>query len=221
MTVRRWSDQDSVDHGPRDDHVSGREAFAGCLWFLVGPPILIGVAAGLFGLCAPPGVDPGEDGTKRPTVSSPAALESTPAVLTPEELAAGSATYTIHEVNAALSFTHRDRVAAEVTTPETEPDRVVEALMRAAIDVHRANGLPFAVMVRLWDTWPTTEVSAQRHEVYALDGCGWAGEPAAGRVRCDGPIWTLEVSEIPAWILRDSPGVLTDPRQNGWALRVW
>lgn len=175
--------------------------------------IAVAVAAGIG--CTSP-----EDETERGAVSS-AAVESTETVLTPEELAAGAAGYTIHEVNPAVSFTRRNRVTAEVTTPETEPDRVVEALMRAAVDVHQANGLPAAVMVRLWDTWPTLARFTRRYEVYALDGCGWSGEPTAGRARCDGPIWTLEASEIPAWILRDSPGVLADPRQNGWALQIW
>ncbi|MDE2879646.1 hypothetical protein [Candidatus Palauibacter soopunensis] len=134
----------------------------------------------------------------------------------------GSARFEVHVISEPLSFPPRDhRVVAEVTTPETEPERVVEALMRAAVSVHRENGFPFAVMVRLWDGWPNADTFAKRVEVYALDGCGWSDDPPRNSARCSGPVWTFERDELPAWILRDSPDVLTNPRANGWALRVW
>ncbi len=155
-----------------------------------------------------------------PTTTAEAAPPAFP--LTTEELAAGSARFEVHEVSEAASFPPRDhRVVAEVTTPETEPERVVEALMRAAFSVHRENGLPFAVMVRLWDAWPNSDTFANRVEVYALDGCGWSADPPRGAVRCSRPVWTLERDELPAWILRASSDVLTNPRANGWSLHIW
>ena len=162
-------------------------------------------------------------------------------VLAPEDLAVGSAKYEVHEISSA-SYVGRERLSAEVTTLETESARIVEAMMRAAVHVHRTNRFPDAVAVRLWEVWPPPELSqeefdrletseeiraymrirrAQRFEVYALDGCGWSGDPKPDRVRCDGPIWSFAAAELPAWILRDSPRVLSDPTANGWALRVW
>lgn len=106
-----------------------------------------------------------------PTTTAEAAPPAFP--LTTEELAAGSARFEVHEVSEAASFPPRDhRVVAEVTTPETEPERVVEALMRAAFSVHRENGLPFAVMVRLWDAWPNSDTFANRVEVYPSTDAG-------------------------------------------------
>lgn len=204
---------------------------------LVGMSMVLAVGVG--GLI---GCSPAESGTP-PESEAPTESVSSRFALTAEELAAGSARFEVHEVSESVSFSPRDhRVTAEVTTPETEPERVVEALMRAAVSVHRKNGSPFAVMVRLWETWPPPEHSqeefagletgeeieayyrirdALRYEVYALDGCGWSDNPPHGAIRCSGPVWTFEREELPAWILRDSPDVLTNPRANGWSLRVW
>ncbi len=177
---------------------------------LVGLSMVLVVSAGVLIGCSPPK-------SEAPPESEPSGF-----ALTAEERAAGSARFEVHVISEPLSFPPRDhRVMAEVTTPETEPARVVEALMRAAVSVHRESGFPFAVMVRLWDGWPNADSFAKRVEVYALDGCGWSNDPPRHAVRCSGPVWTFERDELPAWMLRDSPDVLTNPLANGWSLRVW
>ena len=140
-------------------------------------------------------------------------------VLTPEDLVAGPAEYVIHEVSDFSFGIIRSRRAAEVTTPETDPLRVVEALMRAAIEVQLGNDLPDAVKVRMWEVWPPPpepsqedfdgwnteqmeayfrQSSARRVITYAPDRCGWSGQ------ECDGTLWDgVTTEEMPAWMLRD------------------
>lgn len=77
-------------------------------------------------------------GCSRPASEAPPETEPSTFALTEEERAAGPARFEVHEVSEPMSFPPRDhRVVAEVTTPETEPERVIEALMRAAVSVHR------------------------------------------------------------------------------------
>ena len=185
-------------------------------------PTIIGCAVGGVALLVI------RDSTRsRPTPTPPAPVTTAPApaptplapALTEEELAAGPAQYTVAEVK-NNSVGSRSRRTAEVTTTETERGRVLEAMMRAGVEVARNSGA-HAVSVRLWVQWPLPpEPSDAEYEamsidervtylewhtireriVYSWDGRGWGGD--------GGGTWEgLERSEIPAWIRRVCPGL--------------
>ena len=156
-------------------------------------------------------------------------------VLTSEDLLAGSAEYVIHEVSDFSFGTIRSRISADVTTPETDPARVVEALMRAAMEIQLGGDMPDVVDVSLWEIWPRPEPPSQgefeewdakqredylrqgvsiRSITYAPDRCGWTGEV------CDGTLWDdVTAQEMPAWMLRACPRIMERP--CGWWTPRW
>ena len=174
-------------------------------------PTIIGCAVGGVALLVI------RDSTRsRPTPTPPAPVTTAPA---PAPTPLAPAQYTVAEVK-NNSFGSRSRRTAEVTTTETERGRVLEAMMRAGVEVARNSGA-HAVSVRLWVQWPLPpEPSDAEYEamsidehvtylewhtireriVYSWDGRGWGGD--------GGGTWEgLERSEIPAWIRRVCPGL--------------
>ena len=139
-----------------------------------------------------PAQKPGQD---RRTEEEPVAVEGPPAE------------FVIHEVvNATVG---RTRIFAEVTTPETDSTRVMEALMAAATWLQEASGRD-AVTVRLWRAWPS-DPPITRSVDYAPDGCGWTGYECRDAIWDSG--WGKDVTteEMSARLLRECPHVMERP----------
>lgn len=139
------------------------------------------------------------------------------------------ARYTVHDIVDHSVGILRYRLTVEMTTPETDSTRIVEAMMRAALEVH-SRYQPDVVGARLWRVWPPPpELSQEEFDVltademttyfrqrwalrtvhYALDRCGWTGRD------CDRTLWDdVAPREMPKSLLKVCPRVMTEP--CGW-----
>ena len=82
-----------------------------------------------------------------------------------------------------LSFGKRSRMSVDVVASDTAPTQEARILpaMKAAVDAHRRKW-PHVVSARVWLSSDQDIMIARA--VYALDGCGWSGDP------CKQNIWT-------------------------------
>lgn len=87
----------------------------------------------------------------------------------------------------------RTRVIVSIKTTATTENDQIRAMMAAAVDRHRKTW-PDVVAAKLKTE---SSVSYANSIYFALDGCGWAGEP------CDGKLWSqLLKGSIPQELLR-------------------
>ncbi len=148
-------------------------------------------------------------------------------LLTVAELEAGAADYTVNRRTNNSFGTARIRLALTVTTSEREPERIVEALMRAAVEPDPLSRNPDAVIVFHWMEWPPPpdpptdeflswpswqqslhmrKTMALRSITYAPDGCGWTGTD------CGPWLWEdVSPQEMPRWLVRTCPDVMREP----------
>lgn len=115
------------------------------------------------------------------------------------------ARYFVHEIKDHSFGVIRSRLTVEMTTPETDSARVVEAMMRAALDVHSRHRAD-VVGVRLWVARPPPPFAVAKKTMdYAPDRCGWTGDD------CDRTLWDgVTPREMPEWLRGICPRVMTE-----------
>lgn len=118
-----------------------------------------------------------------------------PAPVPKPENTIGSRTYTVAEEKNHSFGSIRSRVTLEIESENATTEQAqIETMMKAAVERHRQNW-PDAVSVRYWKSYKDDQIITNSLD-YAVDGCGWAGDP------CTGEIWSdVFQGEIPAHLM--------------------
>ena len=144
---------------------------------------LVIVTLFLIGMCSD-GPDEVEVGVTAPESAGPAPVPK-------PENTIGSRTYTVAEEKDSSFGNVRSRVILEIESDDATTEHAqIETMMKAAVKRHRQDW-PDAVSVRYWKSYEDDQNITNRL-IYAVDGCGWSGDP------CTGEIWSdISRGEIP------------------------